>query len=251
MSDPLQEMHVFELLPAYAIGSLEADERTRLEEHLLSCWACRDEARAFQTVIDELSLAAPVAIPSPDLKDRLLQRVQSAASVQPKKQEQSAPPTPRSAPPFWERLLPAWGLASLFLILVLGASTLLLWQRVGRLEFATTPGGMRAVPLDATDSAPEATGFVLISADGDDGALVVDGLPPLGESQQYQLWLILDGQRTSGAVFSTDEKSYGGTRIRAPRRLTDYSAVGITIEPAGGSPQPTGEQVLAGTLPAP
>jgi anti-sigma-K factor RskA len=103
----------------------------------------------------------------------------------------------------------------------------------------------------ATDAAPGATGFVLISTDGDDGALVVDGLPPLGESQQYQLWLIRDGQRTSGAVFSTDEKDYGGTRVRAPRPLTDYSAVGITIEPTGGSTSPTGKQVLAGILPNP
>jgi anti-sigma-K factor RskA len=117
-----------------------------------------------------------------------------------------------------------------------------------QLEFATAPGGMRAVPLTATEENSDATGFVLISADGDDGALVVDGLPPLGESQEYQLWLIRDGERTSGAVFSTDEKAYGGTRIRAPRPLTDYSAVGITIEPAGGSPQPTGPRVLGGPL---
>jgi anti-sigma-K factor RskA len=110
---------------------------------------------------------------------------------------------------------------------------------------------MRAVPLSPPDAASQATGFVLISADGEDGALVVDGLPLLDESQQYQLWLIRDGQRTSGAVFSTDEKQYGGTRIRAPRPLTDYSAVGITIEPAGGSEQPTGAQVLAGSLHTP
>ena len=153
--------------------------------------------------------------------------------------------------PFWERLLPAWGLASLVLIVALAGSTLFLWQQFNQLEYFTAPGGMRAVPLQATGAAPDATGFVLISTDGDNGALVVDGLPPLGESQQYQLWLIRDGQRTSGAVFSTDEKNYGGTRIRAPRSLLDYSAVGITIEPAGGSPEPTGVEVLAGPLPTP
>jgi anti-sigma-K factor RskA len=107
---------------------------------------------------------------------------------------------------------------------------------------------MRAVPLTAAEPTSQATGFVLISADGEDGALVVDGLPPLGEDKQYQLWLIRDGQRTSGAVFSTDEKNYGGTRIRSPRSLLDYSSVGITIEPAGGSPQPTGPRVLGGPL---
>ena len=246
MTDLPHQTHVLDLLPAYAIGSLEADEHNRVEEHLLSCWICRDESRTIQEVADELNFAVPVADPSSDLKDRLMQRVES---TRPKAPERVSHPA--AARPFWERLLPAWGLASLLLIVGLAASSLILWQRVNHLEFATAPGGMRAVPLSATDAAPLATGFVLVSTDGDDGALVVDGLPPLGESQQYQLWLIRDGQRTSGAIFSTDEKHYGGTRIRAPRSLLEYSAVGITIEPAGGSQQPTGEQVLAGLLPNP
>jgi len=246
MYDLSHETHVLDLLPAYVLGSLEAAELQRVEEHLVSCWDCRNELSAFQTVADELSIAAPVAVPSPELKDKLMQRVHSVNTAPARRQGLVSPQAP--ARPSWERLLPAWGLASLFLIIGLAASTLILWQKVSQLEFATAPGGMRAVALSATDSAPNATGFVLISADGDDGALVVDGLPPLDESQQYQLWLIRDGQRTSGAVFSTDENSYGGTRIRAPRSLLDYSAVGITIEPAGGSPQPTGTRVLGGPL---
>ena len=242
MSDLPHDTHVLDLLPAYTIGSLDADERQRVEEHLLSCWICRNELSAFQTVADELSLAAPVAVPPADLKDRLMPRVQSA---RPQVKAQVSPPMP--ARPFWERLLPAWGLASLFLIVALVASNFILWQRLSQLEFAT-PLGMRAVPLSATDAALRATGFVVISADGDQGVLVVEGLMPLGESQQYQLWLIRDGQRTSGAVFSTDEHSYAGTRILASRSLLEYSKVDITIEPTGGSPQPTGQQVLEGTL---
>lgn len=243
MSD---QTHVLDLLPAYAIGSLDSDDLHRVEQHLSSCLLCRDESHTFQALADQLSFAVPAADPSPELKDRLRQRVHATRS---KEQEPVAPQT--RARPWLERLLPAWGLASLFLILALAGTSFLLWQRVDRLEFATSPGGMRAVPLSPPDAASQATGFVLISADGEDGALVVDGLPLLDESQQYQLWLIRDGQRTSGAVFSTDEKQYGGTRIRAPRPLTDYSAVGITIEPAGGSEQPTGAQVLAGSLHTP
>jgi anti-sigma-K factor RskA len=107
---------------------------------------------------------------------------------------------------------------------------------------------MRAIPLSTTDAASNATGFVLVGADGRNGAVVVDGLPPLSEGQQYQLWLIRDGERTSGAVFSTDEKSYGGTRIKVAGSLLEYSAVDVTIEPAGGSPEPTGSLVLGGPL---
>ena len=238
MSD---ETHVLDLLPAYALGSLDSDDVSRVKEHLSSCLICRNESNSFQAVADQLSFAMPAAAPSPDLRDRLMQRVKTT-------RPQPRPPVQNPARSWLDRLLPAWSLASLFFIFVLGGFSLFLWQRVDRLEYATSPGGMRAVPLTAADPASHATGYVLISADGDSGALVVDGLPPLGESQQYQLWLILDGKRTSGAVFSTDEKNYGGTRIRAPRSLLDYSSVGITIEPTGGSSQPTGPRVLGGPL---
>ena len=238
MSD---ETHVLELLPAYALNSLEADEIRRVEAHLSSCLICRNESNAFQAVADGLSLAAPLATPSPDLKNRLMERVQTT-------RPQPRPAALAPARSWLERLLPVWSFASLVLIFALAGFNLFLWQRFNQREVATSPGGMRAVPLSASDPTSRATGYVLISADGDNGALVVDGLPPLNKSQQYQLWLIRNGERTSGAVFSTDERNYGGTRIRAPRSLLDYSSVGITVEPAGGSPQPTGSKVLGGSL---
>lgn len=239
------DAHVLDLLPAFSIGGLDPDEAGHVETHLLSCVICRNESNTYQLVSAQLGLAVPVRVSSPNLKAQLMKRVR-ATIVKSKNPERQ--PATRS---WYERLLPTWGFASLVLILVLGAINLLLWQRFNERDIFLAPGGMRAVPLIPPDSASVATGFVLISVDGDSGALVVDGLPPLGENQQYQLWLIRNGERTSGAVFSTDEHSYGGTRIRAPLSLLEYSAVGITIEPAGGSPQPTGKQVLAGTLRTP
>jgi len=241
MSD---EMHVLDLLPAYVLNSLEAEEAQRVEAHLSSCLICRNESNAFRLVTAQLSFAAPLATPSPDLKNRLTERVQAT-------RPEPRPVAQAPARSWSERLLPAWSFASLFLIFALAGFNLFLWQRFSQREVATSAGGMRAVPLSAAEPSSRATGYVLISADGDSGALVVDGLPPLGKSQQYQLWLIRDGQRISGAIFSTDERNYGGTRIRAPRSLLDYSAVGITIEPAGGSPQPTGPKVLGGSLAMP
>ena len=235
-----EETHVLDLLPAYALGSLDAGEASYVEAHLLSCWICRAESNTFQNVAEQLSFAAPVAAPSPDLKDRLLQRVQARL--------QQPVPAQASRRPWLERLLPVWGLVSLCLIIALAAFNLSLWQRLNQLEFITSPGGMRAIPLSAPDAASSATGFVIVSGDGENGALVADGLPPLGIDQQYQLWLIRDGQRTSGTVFSTDEESYGGMRIKVDGSLLEYSAVAVTIEPAGGSPQPTGVQVLGGPL---
>jgi anti-sigma-K factor RskA len=241
MTELSDQTHVLDLLPAYALGSLDAEELRRVDEHLLHCLICREESSALESVAAHLSLAIPVEAPSAGLRDRLMERVQTA---RPRLERSSPAGRSRS---FWERLLPVWGVASLLLIVALTGFSLLLWQRVDQIEFSTS-AGMRAVPLSPTDAASTATGFVLISADGEDGALIVDGLPPLGEDRQYQLWLVRDDERTSGAIFSTDENNYGGTRIRAPLSLLEYSSVGITIEPFGGSSQPTGERVLGGPL---
>ena len=237
MSD---DAHVLDLLLALALGSLDPEDIARVEEHLSSCLICRRESVALKNVSAQLLYALPPVEPPPDLRDRLMDRVHTLRS-QPQSM-QALPSRPR-----W-RLLPAWGWAGLLLLLALAAFNLLLWQRVDQMDYFTTAGGFRAVPLNPSDTASSATGFVLVSIDGEDGALVVDELPPLAEGQQYQLWLVRDGEKISGAVFSTDEHSYGGTRIRAPRSLLDYSAAVITIEPEGGSPQPTGVQVLGGSL---
>ncbi len=237
------DAHVLELLPAYALGSLASDEVRHVEEHLASCLLCRNESDALQAAAEQLSFAAPAAVPSVDLKDRLMQRARTARPVQPVRAQ-------RSRRPWLGHLLPVWGLASLCLIVVLAGLNVFLWRQLSR-PASLSHKGMHAAPLRAPDVASNATGYVLISDDGDSGALVVDGLPSLDQNQQYQLWLIRDGQRISGAVFSTDEKDYGTARIRAPGSLLDYSAADITIEPAGGSPQPTGAKVLGGLLSAP
>jgi anti-sigma-K factor RskA len=235
-----KETHLLDLIPAYALGTLDSQEAALVEAHLAGCLICRQEEEAFQEVAAGLALAVPSADPSPQLRERLMERVRGGR----------AHPSKDSGPArsWLERLLPAWGLASLLLLIALGGLNLFLWQSLSARDAITPPGGMRAVPISPADAASTATGFVLFSADGRNGALVVDGLPPLDEGWEYQLWLIRNGERTSGAVFSTDENSYGGTRIRAPLSLLEYTAVGITIEPAGGSPQPTGERVLGGPL---
>jgi anti-sigma-K factor RskA len=107
---------------------------------------------------------------------------------------------------------------------------------------------LRVVNLAGTEFAPDASGIIVISQDGEHGTLVVDDLPDLGPEQQYQLWLIQDGERTSGGVFSVKQGGYAAKVIYAPHPLVDYGSFGVTIEPTGGSPGPTGEKVLGGNL---
>lgn len=239
--------HVLELLPAYALACLDEDEAAFVAEHLVDCSTCRDELDAFESVAGELALAVPEIEPEADLKPRLLARIQGNGAI--------AMPEPELS---WsERVelflqyvkgVRLWQPALLLLILLLVASNLLLWRQVNWPAPQANAGRMQAIPLTGDGPAPEATGYILVSVDGRNGALVVDRLPMLDAGYEYQLWLIRDGERTSGALFSVDESGYSGTRIEAPDLLFTYTAAGITIEPAGGSPGPTGDRVLEGNL---
>jgi anti-sigma-K factor RskA len=237
----LQE-HVIDLIPAYALNCLDGEETAQVVEHLQRCQECQAELRAYQSVVDQLPLAVLQVEPSQQIKHALLARVEQV-------------PSPEEKPSVWVRFkngfkvaTPAWGLASLALVAVLLFSNLALWRQVSQLQANPGATALRVVNLAGTDFAPDASGIIVISQDGEHGTLVVDDLPDLSSEQQYQLWLIQDGQRTDGGVFSVKAGGYAAKVIYAPLPLADYNAFGVTIEPAGGSPGPTGEKVLGGNL---
>ena len=232
--------HVLDLLPAYALDCLDIEELVQVSEHLTGCADCRAELQKVQAVVDQLAIAVPSIAPPARLKDRLKERVRPRPALEPTRWQR--------VKHSMQRVSPVWGLAGLAIILVLALSTLLLWQQVSQLETPAEPAQMRTVALSGTGMTPDATGLIVVSLDGDHGALVVDQLPELDVDRQYQLWLIDNDRRVSGAVFSVDEHGYGSVWISADEPLSSFSAFGISIEPAGGSEGPTGEKVLGGTL---
>jgi anti-sigma-K factor RskA len=238
----MAEEHVFDLLPGFALGCLDASEESQVVEHLVGCAQCQAELKRFDQVVGELPLAINMADPPAELKTSLLARAQRTGEQVPQNNS------------FWSRIsksfrqtAPVWGIASLALVLVLAVGNLLLWQQLGRVQ-QDGQDVMRTVVLAGTDFSPDATGRVVISRDGRRGVVVVDGLPKLDDTQQYQLWLLKDGKRDSGGVFSVGTSGYGWVYVRSPDPLASYQAAGITIEPSGGSLGPTGEKVLGGNL---
>jgi len=236
--------HMIELIPAYALDILDEAETRQVSDHLDICESCRVELRAYRAVVDDLPLAAVETQPPPQLKAKIMGQVAKSHPA----------PQPQPKASWWQQASqrlafksPAWGMVSLALIVLLGVSNLFLWQQLTGMQ-DSYQNTLATVPLTGSEANPAATGLLVISRDGEHGTLVVDGLPTLDASQQYQLWLIRDGQRTSGGVFSADAEGYGSLWINAPDPLISYHSFGVTIEPAGGSPGPTGERVLGGQL---
>lgn len=103
----------------------------------------------------------------------------------------------------------------------------------------------RVVLLAGTSEAPEAQGAFYIS--NNEGMLVLRHLPSLPPEKIYELWLIpADGSPVPAGLIQPQEAGVQTVRISLENQLTDFAAVGLSIEPAGGSPSPTGPIILLG-----
>jgi anti-sigma-K factor RskA len=252
-----------DLYPAYALDGVNDDDRARIERHLPQCANCTGVVASYRPVADALAFAAPSVDPPADLKSRVL-----AATM---------PQLPRT------QLVPSWltplsiGVSNLFraptisavaLLLVIGVA---LWNaslqnqvaqqaelsRQMSIEIALQRDMLNTMAyadgqpmrLQGTEVASRAVGRLYAPADDTTLALIVNDLPPLPLGKVYQFWLIdLSGNRTSGGTFTVDDRGRGWLLVHAPKPLSNYQGVGITMEPAGGSPQPTGEKMMGMSL---
>ena len=256
--------HVEDLLPAYALGALEPEEHHAVEEHLDECPYCKPVAREYLEATAALAAAVPPATPPPGLRNQIL----SAAGRQvPNPAPLAFPGNPSgdvlSRRSMWGTagFAVAAGLGLVFIGVLLGMvldmrrevrdlrdeSRHLVAMINDQRTFAYTAAlpGTDAMPLENTGQAPKARGMLMISQDRTWGILVSQGLAPF-DTMGYQVWLIKNGERTSGGIFKVDDTGYGQFYIRFPAPLGEFAQVGITMEPEEGSPNPTSEPVLTG-----
>ncbi len=109
--------------------------------------------------------------------------------------------------------------------------------RLDRLELATATGGL-----------PESRAVLMYQPESPQALLYAEGFPPLSADQVYQLWLVQGETRISGGLFQVDANGYGLLYIDAPLGLGSYDRMGVTPEPAGGSPGPTAPAVVRGAF---
>ncbi len=240
-----QDHEVFrDLIPAYAIGATDAEETAAVEEHLRHCATCRALLADYRALADDLLYAIPPA----EAPDHLAERLRREIGDLPPRDEEHPQ---RRAAFLFPRLMRYAAVAVIF-VLLLGNAVLL--YRTQRLEeqvrvqatalavLAEAP----AVALHGDAPAPQSEGVLYLQPEAQVALLHVYNLPPVPEDKAYQIWLIHNGKRDSGGLFRVDERGEAVVLIRAPRPLAEYEAIGITVEPATGSPGPTGPRVIGG-----
>jgi anti-sigma-K factor RskA len=78
--------------------------------------------------------------------------------------------------------------------------------------------------------------------------LVASELPRLEPDRTYQVWLRGKDGVVSAGLLRVDDRGTGYAVLDPSVPLDQFETVGISVEPVGGSPQPTGPRMLLGSL---
>jgi anti-sigma-K factor RskA len=232
-------------IPAYALGALDAEDVRALETHLQACEACRAELAGYRAISDNLLMTIPPREPSPALRKRLQSRLPSAQSAQKSVR-------PRFVWSFGQ-LSVAGALVLLFVMNLFSFVQLreLQHQQLSMLrQSQNNQAALAMLSYPGTESLPinagNISGTVLLDRDRNSAALVAWNLPELTEAQIYQIWLIEpDGHRVSAGLFRPQtELPYTTQPVFWSQDISSFIGMGVTIEPSGGSDQPTGPRVF-------
>lgn len=238
------------LTGAYAVDALPTDEREVFEEHLEVCDACRQEVAEFQATAAHLG--ATLAEPPPaGLRDAVMAEIDQTRQEPPQAQatdldEQRARRRPDGRR-WWTMLAaPAAAVAA---IVVVGLSFMVadLNDRIDRVESAADQVVDVLAAEDADTHTVEGPGGemarVVAAPSRGEAVFLARGMPALPDEETYQLWLIdHEEDPTSAGLFEMDQ------RERSMRVLTGdlagAAAVAVTVEPAGGSTEPTSDPIM-------
>jgi anti-sigma-K factor RskA len=255
MTSDAPDIHT--LSGAYALGALDADEARAFEGHLESCAACRDEVRSFTEATS--SLADVVATPAPErLRTSVLAGI---GEVRPLPPVVPAEPALGAGSPDERDEVAArrdararrstrWLTVAAAILAVVAAGAV--WRTVA-LTAQVDSITASAADVSSVITAPDAStvtgsvstggrAAVVTSKELGRAVLVADGLAPAPAGQTYQIWFLdSSGAATSAGFVPAGEHS----AVLLQGDPAKAAAVGVTLEPAGGSAQPTTKPVLA------
>ncbi|MFD8078120.1 anti-sigma factor domain-containing protein [Streptomyces sp. NPDC059718] len=255
------ELHT--LTGAYAVDALTRHERAEFERHLAECEACALEVRELAATAARLGLAAAEPVP-PRMKDDVMRLIVNVRQEPP-----SVPEPPRAAARAMRRRAsqPARRRVRFALAACIAAAAALggvaVWQQqqLGDLRQENQRTQVQAEQISQVLAAPDAvttsaklaggaSGTVVVSRSQDRAVFFAHGMPALSGNRVYQLWYADGGTMRSAGLMP---KPSGGDTTQAvllQGTVDGASGMGITVEPAGGSPQPTSDPLALMNFPA-
>jgi anti-sigma-K factor RskA len=258
-----------ELLPFYVLEALTEDERELVESYLAEHPEARAQVQELQSGASALPYGISPVEPPPHVKEALLKRVVADAVV---RGRASAPVSVSSQPvrrgirfeDVFRFLSLAAAAAAILWAFVLNGQIARLQNEISALNERvaahsesidriisglpqTGPSNVITVSLKGTEAQPGAQGQLIADPNEESAVLVISGLPPLEAGKTYQVWLIGDAPVSAG-LLTVDENGQAVLIVTTEAPIGSFQSLGVSIEPLGGSPQPTGDIVILSEL---
>ncbi|WP_235734506.1 anti-sigma factor [Nocardioides alcanivorans] len=230
---------------AYAVDALDDAERVAFEAHLAVCGDCRIEVaelREATGLLPELTSAPP----PPALRDAVLSEIAKVRPLPPLR----TPPTesePSAAVVPIERRrrrLPLLAAAAAVVVLLGGAVAVIQpWtdetsEAPNMADQVMAADDAQEVRLDLADGA---TARLVRSVSQGRAVVITQDMPSAPEGRDYQLWLQTPDGEMVDAGLMPDRPDQ---TMLLTGDATDAVGAGITVEPDGGSPQPTSDPIV-------
>ena len=232
-----------ELKDAYVLGALPEQERRELEEYLAAHPERQAEIDELGNVASLLALSPPEQEPPPELRRSVMDVVEAEA--------QRPPARSRSWLAGVRELLSvrylALGAAALLVIGLFSWNMLLQGQvqdLQGQVASLQDSQESRMVALAGTGAAQRARAEVILLEDHK-AVLMAEDMPSVPENKTYQIWVIEGDDPQPSGLFEPDGETVAAV-VEKP--LDEDDVIAITIEPDGGSQQPTTKPVLTAKL---
>ncbi|MFE6782372.1 anti-sigma factor domain-containing protein [Streptomyces sp. NPDC057680] len=237
---------------AYALDALDPEEHEAVRRHLAECPSCAQEVLEFSETVVRLGLAVAVT-PTAALRTGVLERIATVRQEPPATRAVRAPRGRRGL-----RRWSHWALAAC-LAGAVGLGGVAAWQH-GLAEDArqeTTRARQANDAVAEVLAAPDArvstsrleggaVGTVVVSASLDRAVFAASGMAPPPAGKVYQLWYDDEGTMRSAGLMDPGATAEA-TLLDGP--VDRASGVGVTVEPAGGSPSPTSAPVAVLAFP--
>lgn len=233
------------LIGAYALDAVSPEERAEFEQHLEACADCRDELLGLRHTLAELGGSVP-ASPPPALRGEVLSAVSRTRQLPPIVPTTEREPATKRAP-----ISRRWQWNRRWLLAVAAAAALVIGGLAWHPWTGSTPGPVSAV--QQVQQAPDAHRYVTqlqgakatvtFSPQLGKSVLETHGLPPAPAGHTYQLWyMTAAGKATPAGFVSPSAKGSSTVLLRGDAR--NAALIGVTVEPAGGSAQPTTKPIM-------
>lgn len=261
-----------ELAPLHALGATTPDEAAAMEAAMTTDPELAAEVASFRDVPAMLATAEPVT-PSSALRGQLLAAAAAApqeggastASTGTMSGPRRVPATPSAA----RRWAPMLAAASLVIATLVGADGLRSRRELDRLRNTNVAlaeqlqrrertldamfMGERDLYLVQVGAKEEATGpgiqFFWNAKQGR-GVAHVFRLSRAPEGRDYQIWALVNGKPVSLVVFNSDAEGHAIVDIEGlATSVEGVTDVLVSLEPKGGSPQPTTAPFIGGKFP--